>query len=99
MVYKENNKSIPASCKNHSCLGILANVVEKRLLKEENFDYVDGLRRNIQGIETYLKLYNLQGVVPTFSHQIKRHLKEIDSYFENGIWKRIYSDKTCPKTL
>jgi hypothetical protein len=38
MVYKENNKPIPGSCKSHGCLIILTKTVEERLLKEENFD-------------------------------------------------------------
>jgi len=92
MVYKENNKPIPGSCKSHGCLIILTKTVEERLLKEENFDYANGLRGNLEGIETYLKLYNMQGVIPTFPHQIKRHLKERDTYFETGIWKRIYTN-------
>lgn len=99
MIYIEKNKSIPASCKSHGCLEILTMAVKIKASKEENSEYLNGLKENLKGVKFYLRAYNRQGVIPTFSHQIKRHLKEIDTYFETGIWKRIYSKETFPKTL
>jgi hypothetical protein len=90
MVGGEKKHSIPETCKNYGCLRILELTVGERASKEENPEYADGLKTNLEGIATYLKFFNRQGIFITFPHQIRRHLDEIDFYFGTGVWKRIY---------